>query len=299
MNAPKKLVLFGVLAVGIIAIVLMSNLRRQPHSNAGTTDVPETSKIQAPPRANAKGGADAESGVAKSAAPATVRSPSVESTPEAATSESRELEGKPVEVRVDQVLAKVNGVAITLKDLMPIGAAEAALKQSLSPQMYDFLLGRAIARELTFQAAAAQGIKLTEDQNRQLKQVRESMLARYGTDPAKVVHLNVTGTLEDRIEFELRDAASPLLIHSMLAKAGAPSPYVTEAQVEEYYRSHATEYGALPGDAVERQAAWQRINLEIRSKLAPEIQAQYQQALNKMLEQLRANANIALLAQTN
>jgi hypothetical protein len=298
MNVTKKSVFFGVLALGIIAIVLLSSLRHQPRLNRVTTDVSETSKLQASARATAPAAAEAQSGVVKSVAPAAIANPSIESSKGKAT-ETGEIQGKAVEVRAEQALAKVNGVTITLKDLLPVGAAEAASKQSLSAERYDFLLNRAIARELTFQAAQAQGIKLTEEQNRQLKQVRESMLARYGTDPAKVVHLNVMGTLEDRIEFELRDAASPLLLHSMLAKAGAPSPYVTESQVEEYYRSHPTDYGTLPEDAVERQAAWQRINLEIRNKLTPEVQARYQQALEKMLEQLRANANIILVAKTN
>jgi hypothetical protein len=204
-----------------------------------------------------------------------------------------------LEVGADHELAKVNGVAITLKDLLPLGVADTAVNHSLSPEMYEFLLNKAIVRELTFQAAQAQGLKLTDEQNRQLEQVRESVVARYATAPAQVVHLNATGTLEDRIAFELRDAASPLLLDLMLAKAGMPAPHITEAQVEAYYRTHAAEYGALPDEPGERRAVWQKIDLAIRNQLAPEMQAQYQQALNKMLQELRASASITLSAKAN
>lgn len=271
----------------------MSNRQGQLHLESVTTLVRETSKIEASPQLNVESDLDAEPEVVKSVAP----NLPIESSSEVAVTATRELAGDVVEIRADQILARVNGLALTLKDLLPIGAADAAL--SLTQQRYDFLLERAIVRELTFQAAQAQGISLSQEQTLQLQQVRESMLAHYGAASPKVVHLNVTGTLEDRIAFELRDAASPLLLHSLLTKAGGPSPYVTETQVAEYYRSHSAEYDVLPGGAAERQAAWERINLAIRNKLIPETQAQYQRALSKMLEQLRASANITLIATSN
>ena len=61
-----------------------------------------------------------------------------------------------VRVRADRVLAKVNGRAILLKDLVPLRTDEP--EQAMTVEEYDSRLNRAIEMELTFQAAAAQGV---------------------------------------------------------------------------------------------------------------------------------------------
>jgi len=187
-------------------------------------------------------------------------------------------------------LAKVNDVIITLKDLAPGESAE----KVMSSEMYHSLLDQAIERELTFQAARAKGIELSEEQQKQREQVRAALLARHSQEDGKVAHLNLSGTIEDQIQFELRDATSQLLLSSLLAMAGAPSPYVTEGQVQEYYLSHLDLYGALPVSEAQRASAWQRIDYEIRQKLAPTVQTEYAEGVRQYFEQLKAKAKVTL-----
>src|SRR5205814_2175231 len=105
-------------------------------------------------------------------------------------------------------------------------------------EMFDFLRGLAIERELVFQTARIQGIELTAEQKSRLEQIRRSLAEREHEESGQVLHLNQSGTLEDEIAFELRDATSRFLEVSLLEKAGAPSPLVTESAVQDYYRAH-------------------------------------------------------------
>ena len=199
-----------------------------------------------------------------------------------------------LKIQPTQVLATVNGAPITLNDLVLVGAAAADKPQTMSPEMFDYLLNRAIERELIFQAAHGQGIELTEEQNQQLAQMRESMHHEGAdqTDSALVERLNVKGSRDEQIDFEVRDAAGQLLLGSLLAKAGVPSPHVTEAQVGDYYQSHRDQFGTLPDEPNAREAAWRNIDTEIRQTLAPSVQAEYQKRARALVDQLRALAKI-------
>jgi hypothetical protein len=196
-----------------------------------------------------------------------------------------------VRVPPSLALAKVNRVPLTLKDLLPVGHSPGGAEQVMSPETYEFLLNRAIERELSFQAASAQGIALSEEQRRHLEQVHQRMIERE-SQPG-VIHLNRSGTMEDQIAFELRDATSQLLLNSLLAKAGAASPHVTESQVNQYYESHRADFAVLPSDASEREKARQQIDFDIRQKLALANAAEHQAQRQHFLESLRANAAIS------
>jgi len=85
-----------------------------------------------------------------------------------------------------------------------------------------------------------------------------------------------------------------------LAPTGISSPHVTDAQVQEYYQQHLNEYAALPdSDPAARESAWRMIDTDIRLKLAPVVQAQYQEAVRKFFEQLKAQAKITVLVKIN
>ncbi len=202
--------------------------------------------------------------------------------------------GPYLKIQPGEVLATVNGVQITLKDLIALGGAQANTPQTMSPEMYKFLLDLAIEREVTFQTAKSQGVELTEEQKQQIDQLREQMMAAEvdETEGKVVAHLNRTGSLDDQIAFDVKDATSHLLQNTLMTKNGAPSPYVTEALVQAYYQNHFQDYSALPTDPVARDEAWQKIDVEIRQKLAPIVQQEYAQRLKAYLDQLRASANV-------
>ena len=63
--------------------------------------------------------------------------------------------------------------------------------------------------------------------------------------------------------------------------------------VVRFYQEHKADYGELPDDPVARKTAWQRIDSDIRQKLAPQLEAEYQKNLQKFIEQLKASANIS------
>jgi hypothetical protein len=195
-------------------------------------------------------------------------------------------------VRAGEVLATVNGTAITLKDLLAVDASKTDAAQEMPLDMYEALLNRAIDRELVFQTARSQGIELTEQQKQSLEQARAAAQARFA-DPVNLEMFKRTGglgTVEDQIAFELRDAESNLLTTTLAAKAGVPPAQVSSKEVEEYYAANKAEFGELPADPAERQAAWEKIDHQIRWRFL----SQYQQAIRQYLAELRINATIAV-----
>jgi hypothetical protein len=244
---------------------------RTRHSAAGTP-------VATGPQASV-GAAFAAAGAASSVAlPAEIRVP-------------RRRAGPPIEVapgpapslRPAQVLARVNGTPITGKDLIAFRAGLDEL--SIDRPTYNSLLGRAIERELTFEAAKKQGVTLTEEQRGQLDEVRKQAAARGGTTPP-------FDRSSDEVDFEARDAQAQMLLTDLLEKAGTPPPSPTPADVDSYYRAHANELGALPeGEA--RAAAWAKIEIEIRRRLLSEQQETWRARRQEMLDSLEAEANVS------
>ena len=101
------------------------------------------------------------------------------------------------------------------------------------------------------------------------------------------------------VEFESRDFAALLLQAALVAKAGVPSPHVNSDQVQEYYQQHLAEYGPLPAEPEQRQAAWEKIDQEIREKLAPQVHIEHQEKLDQYLKQLKAAARISTYSPTS
>ncbi len=190
-------------------------------------------------------------------------------------------------VRQDQTLASINGTAITLRDLFPIKAVATDVEQEIAPETYEYFLKRAIDRELTVQAAKAQGITLTESQSQQLAKMQG---LREQPEPGLLQKFTVDAA---QIQFELRDAQAFMLQNNLLAQQGS-SPNVTADQVQAYYQMHVAELGELPSEPEARQAAWQTIDINIRGQLAAEMRSKYQKELKDYLDQLRARANISI-----
>jgi hypothetical protein len=126
---------------------------------------------------------------------------------------------KVIQVKANQILATVNRIPVTLKDLVGEGRSEARL----SVEEYEYLLGRAIDREAAIQAALSQGVTLTDGQMRQLESIHGRVMAgEVEKDGSKVSHVNATGSVEERAMFAVRDAAGLMLIVNLMAKSGLP-----------------------------------------------------------------------------
>jgi hypothetical protein len=192
-----------------------------------------------------------------------------------------------VRISPTQTLGTVNGVTITLKDLVALPNEGESRERVMSAEMYDFLLRRAVDREIVFQTARREGIQLNATQEQQLEVAR-----KRSEEP-------LTGSFDfqpkaENVDFEQRDFAGLLLQTSLAAKAGVGSPHVTAEKVEEHFQRHKAQYGELPSDPEQRQIAWRRIDSEIRQKLASELRAEYEQQLQSYLGRLKSNATIHL-----
>lgn len=191
-----------------------------------------------------------------------------------------------VRINADQVLGTVNGVALSLKDLVPLTAEKAGTDQVMSAEHFDFLLKRAVDRELTYQTARSQGVELTDELKERLAEHRAS-----SSSTEEGTFDNLQRGVENT-EFQQRDLAAMALQYALAEKAGVPSPHVTSEAVAAYYQKHNAEYRTLPTEPAEYDAAWVVVDQDIRAKLAPEMQTRHEEALKKYLETLRATAQI-------
>src|SRR5262245_221050 len=164
-----------VLVAGILFVSLWFIRRQQPHTIPAS---PPSSASVVPTRASGSGTPTQSASTPGAAAAAVKTQPAVapETRVEKVLPEQSVPSTASVRIPVAKVLAKVNGTPITLKDLVAGVGADASVEQILSPAMYQALLERAIERELTFSAARAKAIELTEEQVRQREQVRQSLL---------------------------------------------------------------------------------------------------------------------------
>ena len=125
-----------------------------------------------------------------------------------------------VQVRADQVLAKVNDQAILLKDLVPLRADEQ--EQAMTAEEYESRLNRAIEMELTFQAATAGGVDLTLEQKRRVDAVaqrHEASLQEYRKQG--VTWSSVTPA---QVEFEQRLTSALMLQQNLVVIEAHTAP---------------------------------------------------------------------------
>jgi hypothetical protein len=184
-----------------------------------------------------------------------------------------------VAVQSTRVLARVNGRAITGKDLLSFGPGHEG-EQTMTPEMFAFLRERAVVRALTFDEAKRRGITLGSNEQEQIAAVRKSAAERSPDDP-------------DAVDLEARDAEAHLLLDAVLAQRGGPPPYARQSDIDQYYKDHADELEPVPPDPEAAAAARARIDLQIRQILSGEMQTRHQEALANMVKELRAGATIS------
>jgi hypothetical protein len=201
-------------------------------------------------------------------------------------SASAEYKGPLVKLDSDMILASVNGVAITLKDLMPVNP-RAKTERKMTPEMFNFLMDRAIVREVAMQAAKSKGLELSEEQKANLEKVRARALEK---DPR--VFSDAQDDYEAKAAFEVKDYTGLMLAESLLALSGGPPKYVTPEMVERYYAGHSVEYGELPADESARKEMWPKIDNAIRETLAGALESDYEKGLQALMDDLKKKASI-------
>jgi len=196
---------------------------------------------------------------------------------------------KVYQLRADQVLATVNGVEIKLGDLVPLTTTNGDAMVPLDAVTYNYLLNRAINRELMMQAAKAQGVGLTDAQQQQLMKLQAQ---RDAPEPGLLAKLNASTAA---VQLELRDTEAFMLQTTMMAQHGF-SPDVTPDQVDKYYQGHTAQFGDAPTDPLARKQWWSNVDIIIRELLEKQVRADYNNALNTFMDGQKAAAKITLAA---
>jgi hypothetical protein len=125
-----------------------------------------------------------------------------------------------MQVRADQVLAKVNNQAILLADLVPLRPDEQ--EQAMTSEEYQSRLNRAIEMELTFQAAAAGEVDLTPEQKRRVDVIARRHVATLQKHRKEgVAWSSVTPA---QVEFEQRLASALMLQQNYVAREAHLAP---------------------------------------------------------------------------
>jgi hypothetical protein len=195
--------------------------------------------------------------------------------------------GKVVTIRPGQVLATVNGVQITLKDLIPVRGDHA--EAIMTEEEFEARLARAIDRELTFQAAANQKLELTPVQQASLDRIRADYDARL-----KDTAVKWSSVTPEQIEFEVREMTARQFQATMVEAGTGIGPHITPAQVEQYYQNHLREYGELPSSPEDREVVWQHIDFEIRRTLAQGHSEEFEYQVRQLLDWLRSLASVTV-----
>lgn len=143
--------------------------------------------------------------------PPKVDSPATDIAPESANM---------VQVGADQVLAKVNNQAILLNHLVPLSAN--GQEEAMTPEEFASRLDRAIEIEVTFQAAATQGVDLTPEQKQRVGGIarkHEATLRAY-----QLQGITWSSVTPAQVEFEKQLTAALLLQQNLVAIEASVAP---------------------------------------------------------------------------
>jgi hypothetical protein len=170
---------------------------------------------------------------------------------------------------------------------MPVNTNGSPQDLEVSAQDLNFLLKRAVDRELIFQTAKARGLTLNDSENRQLANLNSM---RNQPEPGGIARLNVN---EAQRALEMQDSMAFMLQTELMAAQGV-SPNVTEDQVAAYYQANQSQFGDLPSDEVARAQAWAKIDFAIRQQLAAATRASYNDKLAAYMNQMESSASIVM-----
>jgi hypothetical protein len=184
----------------------------------------------------------------------------------------------------EEALAVVDGIVITLDDLMPPGTLAAG--EIMPREAYDKFLNKAIDDALLVGKAAEMGMADTEDFRELVEDMRK--------DLQEMPDLN-----EDDIAWRLDRFSKMALISDLYLREGLVPERVTREEVEDYYLSHGHEYdwvrkregikGSDP-DRIER-----KVKEEIKRDLALPRNQEIRERREAYLEELRLQSDIRII----
>jgi hypothetical protein len=218
----QQILLVAVVAVVVVAAFILLRPRPEPAPPAPPAEAPETGATTPTPPAPAA----PEPEVVTPPAPPAVEEPA---PPEVAPEPVAPHEHKPlappsaaIRVQANQILATINNIPVTLKDLVPLTPGDTSSESEMEPDVFQSRLNRAIEAELTFQAARSRGVNLSAEQQDRLQQIADR--AQATVQQYREQGLQWTSVTPQQIEFEQRMVSALLYQQNLVALAGGPSP---------------------------------------------------------------------------
>lgn len=211
MKNTKTFLSVAVVATLVLAAIVIRG--RQPRSTEAAAESPQPAETSAPPGSSPVGR------VAATPVAATVATPA---RPAVDLHETPIQSVNPMRVSATQVLGRVNGKLIQLKDLVPVQPDKAEM--SMTPEQYQSRLARAIEAELVFQEAGRQAVGLTPQQQQRLDKIAQDHEATLEEYKKQGIAWSSVGAAQ--LEFEKGLLSAQMLEQNLVAKkaAAAPSP---------------------------------------------------------------------------
>ncbi len=150
-----------------------------------------------------------------------------------------------VVVRADQVLATINGQPIQLKDLVSLGPD--GTERAMTEEQYRSRLNRAIEMELTAQAAQAQGVGLSAEQQQRLTKIGRDHRAKLREYQQQGISWSSATTAQ--LEFERRLMSALMLQQNLVAKEAAVAPSPDTSVQARYEQALSEMLGRLKATA--------------------------------------------------
>lgn len=212
MKNPKMLLAVVVVATLVLAAIVFQG--RQSRSTETVVEGPQPAEASAPPASFPVGQVAAKPAatpVATAAIPAVVDLP-----------ETPIQSVNPMRVSATQVLGRVNGKLIQLKDLVPVQPGE--VEKSMTPEQYQSRLERAIEAELVFQEAGRMSVGLTPQQQQRLDKIAQEHEATLQEYKKQGIAWSSIGAAQ--LEFEKQILSAQMVQQNLVSKkAGVvPSP---------------------------------------------------------------------------
>ena len=143
----------------------------------------------------------------------------------------------------DVIVAKVNGTALTKKDLdteLDRLIPQITFHRNVSPEKRKYYYGKAIeeiiVKELQFQDARAKGIKIDKGQ---IEAQTEKFKKRFKSKEAFKAALDKEGLTEDQLQANIE---KEMLIQFVTARTVTEPSQMREAELKEYYEKNPSKF---------------------------------------------------------
>jgi hypothetical protein len=141
----------------------------------------------------------------------------------------------PVSVPADEVLGTVNDRSLLLKDLVPLRSDER--QQSMTSEEFHSRLQRAVEMEVTFQAAAAQGVGLAPAQRSRVETIAQKHQKSFRDQQGQgITWSSVTAA---QVAFEQRYTSALLLQQNLIAREAGVAPSSDRALQARYEQARS------------------------------------------------------------